>query len=85
MKLIHVFLHVTVYPWCITYRLDIMTVSIGILCDKSPRYGSIGRKYLIINTQFSANDPQGLLDVPLWATVLKGLLSLSYLLYEHFG
>ena len=27
--------------------LDIMTVSIGLLCDKDPRYGSMGRKYLI--------------------------------------
>ena len=27
--------------------LDIMTVSIGILCDKGPRYGSMGRKDLI--------------------------------------
>ena len=27
--------------------IDIMTVSIGILCDKGPRYGSMGGTYLI--------------------------------------
>ena len=28
-------------------QLEIMTVSIGILCDKVPRYGCMGREYLI--------------------------------------
>ena len=39
---------------------DIMTVSIGILCEKGPKYGLLLENNRWINTQLSANDSQGL-------------------------
>ena len=36
-----------------------MTGSMGIMCEKGPRDGSIGRIFCWIITNFSANDPQG--------------------------